>query len=796
MKKIIITLLWLMLFSFQSKAANHLVKNINEFNHTLKNITPGDTITLANGVWNNVTLHFKANGTLGNPIVLQAQTPGKVKIEGTSTLVLDGNYLTVSGLLFINGHGNGDYVISYAASSKNPSTHCRVTNCAIIDFNLPHRFPGDDWVAMYGNHNRFDHNYITEKKDAGRALVVKLNSPKSQNNHNRIDHNYFGKRERLGSNGGETIRIGTSTYSMKTSATTVEDNYFEHCNGEVEIISVKSGGNILRNNAFYECEGTLTLRHGNNNQIYNNIFIGNGKPFTGGVRVINMGHSVHDNYFFRLDGSRFRDAMAVMNGVPHSAVNRYHRVENVKIYHNTFIDCDHIGFGVGSDKERTAVPITTSFSDNIIYAPVQKNPISFKDSVNGISFSNNKLYAPRSSFHYNGFSSEKMIAEKGKDGLYHVVVGKQSPKNTIGSINKEVLPQWQNAGPGWLKSYLQSNKKQQSIARVIHVSNNPGMLEREAKKASPGDTLILTNAGAYYLSKPLIINKVLFIRAAKNLNKKPVLMFNNRETEEAQIIIANKGSLLIKGIAFNGENEMGYKAQSAITTAKNGFINHYWLKVDDCEFYNYTESTYNAFRANKGSFADSLVFCNSLFHTISGNAISIAAQKKDRGIYNAEYVTINNCVFSHVMGAALNLYRGGNDESTLGPFLDVNHCVFNDVNNKELGSVLRLFGVQYTNVTNSIFLDSGRSGRSIWFVNFRYNHNLVSNCDFYNSGRVGSFYDNIRKEKIYHIKPQFKDLEKQDFRLVNEKVFSGNVHIGLLPYKTVRCYENFPDTVL
>nr|WP_317039131.1 chondroitinase-B domain-containing protein [Winogradskyella sediminis] len=46
-----------------------------------------------------------------------------------------------------------------------------------------------------------------------------------ENNH-QIDHNYFGHRPDLGENGGETIRIGTSANSMKSSKTIVESNTF------------------------------------------------------------------------------------------------------------------------------------------------------------------------------------------------------------------------------------------------------------------------------------------------------------------------------------------------------------------------------------------------------------------------------------------------------------------------------------------------------------------------------------------------------------------------------------------
>jgi len=790
--RLILILLGLFILGKPAVATNYKAGNIEQFNRFVALLHPGDTLTLANGIWSNVNLVFKGNGTAKDTIVLQAETQRKVMIEGNSTLTIDGSYLHVNGLLFTKGHGNGRYVISFAASSKNPSWHCRVSNCGIINYNLSNRFPGDDWVVIYGRYNRFDHNYLTGKLNAGRAVVVKLNSPKSQNNYNRIDHNYFGERKRLGSNGGETLRIGTSTYCMTNAHTIVEDNYFEHCNGEVEIISIKSGDNILRNNAFYECEGTLTLRHGNGNQVYHNYFIGNGKPFTGGVRIINQNHKVYDNYFFKLAGFGFRSALGVMNGVPHSAINRYLRVKNVKIFHNTFINCRQITFGVGKDMERTAVPESTSFSDNIIYAQNNKMPVRFLNKTEGITFTENLLYAPLSDFHKDGFIHENMKIKKDKSGFYKVIVGKSSHNKNVGNILKEELPQWKNAGPSWLKVYLKNKQNISSVKiKAIKVDNRPGLLEKAVSSASSGDTIILTSTGSYFLSNPLVVNKQLVIRAKNGLSSRPVLVFDNRKTEPAQIIIENNGKLCVRGIAFNGRNKDGFKAKSGITAT--GMINHYTLKVNDCEFYNYTESSYCGFKAQKGSFADSIVLCNSFFHNISGTAISLAAQKQDRGIYNASYVTLNNDIFFEVMGPALNLYRGGNDESTLGPFLRVNHCVFEDVNNKELGAVLKLIGVQYANITNSIFSNSGRGGRSILFQSFRYNFKRVYHCDFYHTGPIGSFYNIVNVEKIEHIKPVYTDVENFNFKLINKEELHD---MGIRDDKNIRCTEYFDPGVL
>ena len=127
-------------------------------------------------------------------------------------------------------------------------------------------------------------------------MIVGLDTEASIENNHKIDHNYFGPRPTFGNNGGETLRIGTSHSSLKNSNTLVESNYFDRCNGEHEIISNKSCQNTFKYNTFFECTGTLTMRHGNETFVDGNVFIGNGKPSTGGVRVINESQTVINNY--------------------------------------------------------------------------------------------------------------------------------------------------------------------------------------------------------------------------------------------------------------------------------------------------------------------------------------------------------------------------------------------------------------------------------------------------------------------------------------------------------------------
>ena len=94
-------------------------------------------------------------------------------------------------------------------------------------------------------------------------MAVMLDDERSRQNNHSIDSNYFGIRKPLGCNGGEMIRVGVSQHCTFYSNTVIKNNFFEHCDGETEIISIKSCGNVVRNNVFKECQGAVVLRHRN-----------------------------------------------------------------------------------------------------------------------------------------------------------------------------------------------------------------------------------------------------------------------------------------------------------------------------------------------------------------------------------------------------------------------------------------------------------------------------------------------------------------------------------------------------
>ncbi len=340
------------------------VDSIDALSDAVRKASPGDEVVLADGEYRDVELRIFGKGEKDRPILVRAQTVGGVKITGESNMRIWGQFVTVRGFKFINGHPGTTDVVQFRRNSDDHATGCRLTRCSIIDFNPPDGKSGK-WVSVYGQDNRVDHCYIAGKTTEGATLVVWLDG---KPNHHRIDHNHFGPRPPLGRNGGETIRIGASDFSMTSSATIVEDNLFDECDGEIEVISNKSFDNIYRNNTFDNCDGTLTLRHGGHCRVINNVFIGRDKKSSGGVRIIGPDHTVQGNHMQKLTGKDFFAALSIMNGQPDNELTGYQRVENPDVAGNVIIDCVNplsIGTGAG-DRGRTLAPKNVKLIENLI----------------------------------------------------------------------------------------------------------------------------------------------------------------------------------------------------------------------------------------------------------------------------------------------------------------------------------------------------------------------------------------------------------------------------------------------
>ena len=673
-------------------AEEHFVESQEQYRAVLTQLAPGDSIILRDGIWSDFEIIFEGHGEPGLPITLRAETPGQVYITGQSNLALAGEYLLVQGLVFRDGYTPSQSVISFRKSKTALANNSRVTQTVIHNFTNPERFEADYWVAIYGKNNRFDHNHLEGKRNRGVTLAVRLDSDASRENYHRIDHNYFGPRPTLGSNGGETLRVGTSHFSRSNSFTTVENNYFDRCDGEVEIISSKSGSNVFRGNVFYESKGTLTLRHGHDNVVEQNVFYGNGVEHTGGIRVINRRQTVRDNYIEGVKGYRFGGALVVMNGVPNSPINRYDGVEDSIIESNSLINSDHIQLAAGSDAERSAVPVRTSFNRNLVVkADNPSDVFTVYDDISGISFNDNVISGSKPPV-ATGFESRSEV------NLIRADNGLRYPQSTdlqgVGVTRNMKVIEKASTGVEW---YPKPEKSERfDTGRVVEITPGRDTLVDAVVEAGIGGIVVLA-PGDYEVGKTIALDHAITVRSNGNAK----ITFERSSLFE----IRDGGALKLSGVTISGENAPDYAGNSVIRTSRYSMLNNYEVVIDNSHFYDLDVNRFfDVLAGFKGTMADRVTIVDSTFTQISGAVLKLDAETDDLGIYSADYVTITGSSFSNIQGPVVALYRGGTDESTFGPHFQMIDSKITNVGNggkNKSGASVLLHGVQVTQITGN-----------------------------------------------------------------------------------------------
>lgn len=685
-----------LILTTETLATTYKVGTIKEYENVAHTLSAGDTVVLENGIWKNFKIKLSGKGTATAPITLKAETSGQVILSGQSNIALAGHYLVVEGLYFKDGYSPTRSVIAFNQSKTELAYHSRVTQTVIENFNDTEKFGGAYWVEMNGQFNRFDNNALIGKSTSGVTLAVRLNNENSQQNHHRIEHNYFGYRPTLGSNGGETLRIGTSHFSLTDSFTQVTNNYFEKTNGEVEIISVKSGKNTISNNTFYEAAGTLTLRHGNGNTIKNNVFFGNGKPHTGGIRVINGDQVVKNNYHEGLTGHRFGGGFSIMNGVPNSRINRYHQVDNAKISNNTFIDVDYLQFAVGSDAERSAVPINSEFSNNLISHSQNIDGIKIFDDISGIAFSGNVVNKVSQQTLAKGIENTSFGLIREDNGLLYPNDSALANKG----VSRDLTPtKKQDTGPKWYTKPIAVIPFAQG--KQHHVANEDGALLNAIKLANDGDVLVLSNTH-HVVKQTLSIDKVLTIQGQANTKltfERPTLF-----------VIEDGGSLQLQKLLITGEDAPDSAGNVLIRNTRMPTNTNYRLHLDQVTITDLdVNHSFHVFDSGYRAFADHIKITNSRFTNITGDILRLNKEQDDLGIYNAEYVTLTDNHFTQIQGTLMNVYRGGTDESTFGPHILLTNNDITEVGQGKRNkskAVFTLHGVQVTNIEQNSFTNT------------------------------------------------------------------------------------------
>jgi len=709
------------------KAQGLLVSDNESLEVALNNAKPGDEIIMTNGIWKDVQIKFTAQGTEENPITLRAETPGKVFLEGKSDLKFGGEYLIASGLFFRNGQTPSDVVVEFRTHKDKVANHCSLVNSVILGYNQLKRDRADRWVEFHGRHNSMDHCYVAGKSNRGPTVRVSIEGNQSIRNYHQITNNHFGPRPPKGGPSGETIQLGNSFTSMSPSHTLVANNLFERCDGEVEVISSKTNFNEFRNNVFYKSEGSLVMRHGNYGMIDGNYFIGDeNSSQIGGIRVINTGHWIVNNYFYNLKGSSFRSPLAVMNGIPKSPLNRYNQVTDVVVAFNSWINCTSPWqFGVGtniSQKDvlpaseiRSARAIRTVVANNLIYNEKgDAQPIVAHDSIDGVLFKNNLINNQGVAFKENqGFVTDDFgikgisdiifvpDAELKETDLYPGFEFDKITKDIFGNARASsnrpgaaVASDGQKPGILDKSKYgtdFYSNEAKEKKAKTIKVKPGDGALASALAEAENGDILSLSK-GDYRIATSLVIDKKITIKSNK-AGAKTHLQFEGME-DTALFEMHPKGDLVLEGISLQGSG-----TQMAFASLKDNMSSLYNIHANNVE----VDGFKYILKAYKQSFSDEITFIGSRF-TNCTYGIELSEETNDKGDYNVENLMIDGCTFDQINGSPVDYYRGGYDESTIGGHLSVKNSTFTNSGKEAKDDILiNSYGIHNVEISKNTF---------------------------------------------------------------------------------------------
>ena len=733
-----------------------LVSNNSELYEAIKEAKAGDIILLKNGIWKDVEIKFRGKGTKDKPIVISAETEGKVTIEGKSYLKFGGQFLVAKNLHFKNGFSPSNAVVDFRINKEEIANNCKLTNSVIEDFNKPKRDDSDLWVQFWGRNNELSNCYIAGKTNRGPTVRVSIEGIESINNYHQIINNHFGPRPVKGGPSGETIQLGNSYTSMSPSYTMVANNLFEECNGEVEIISSKTNYNEFRNNVFYMSEGSVVTRHGNYCTIDGNYFIGDGiNENIGGIRLINTGHWVTNNYFFNLKGKSFRSPLAVMNGIPKSPQNRYNQVTDVVVAYNTYVNClSPWQFGVGTNIDqkdvlpkseiRSARPIRTTVANNIIYNDKgYKDIVVEHDKVDGVKFASNIIDNQGTAYKDfdKGLKSASLDLKKISDNIYLPTGVPKEIKPFEGfdfnTINKDLFGNSRinrssigttvtndvadpnildksKYGVSWFSNEV---PPREPITHKLTLEDN---LQEKIDVAQDGDIIDL-NLGIWTIDKPIIINKKITITS--QADGKSNLVYNG-EKETPLFSLQSKGKLTIENVILQGNN-----TNYLFASLQKNMSNHFGLEVSACEISNFDF----VLKVYKESFAERITFQNSSI-TNSNNGLELSEEINDKGDYNTEYLTVDNCTFNNVAKNVIDYYRGGYDESTIGGNLLVTNNTFINSGAKEPNKILLNHrGIINVNISNNTFKNNKVKLVSLlWGAK----NNTASNNTIINSGEI------------------------------------------------------------
>ncbi|PSW20493.1 alginate lyase [Photobacterium sanctipauli] len=374
----------------------------------LVNAKDGETITIPAGRYANLgVVEITAND-----VTVKAEEAGTVLLTGLVQLVTQGDDITLDSLVFTEGGPAERFGGVRLEGMRNT-----LQNSTFYYFNEDYAYEPDErrseyprylWVSLWGKDGKVVNNRFEGKHKRGTLIGIQKNIDDKADNHLIAENIFYSQKKnryneldikeaiRYNGNSWEAIRIGDSKSSQWPSRTQFINNLLVDSDGERELISVKSGENLIAGNTIFESASMISLRHGKGNIVENNVVLGNLKQDTGGIRIYDENHIVRNNYFMGLRGAggqiagnadvrggvvintgiiNVKDGEVLDQSVKGKELNKQWTPKNVSVANNTMVDVE---FGMVHGNQGHRVSLFDNSSVDTIFTG---DKISFNDNV-------------------------------------------------------------------------------------------------------------------------------------------------------------------------------------------------------------------------------------------------------------------------------------------------------------------------------------------------------------------------------------------------------------------------------
>jgi len=329
------------------------VTSISALQSAINNSDPGDTIVLKNGSYSvstAVNIPSGGSGTSSAPVTIKAETVGGVTLSGSKSFSFSSAHdVVIQGFKFTT------------SSTLEIPADSRAITLSRNEFQLAQTVEHN--VMVLADDSVIEYNWFHGKTTLGVYLGIDGVSSTDMATGVRVHHNYFSDHNFAASNGGESIRLGTSPRALVVAGATVEYNLFEEANGDPEAISVKSSGNTIRYNTIRSSIGGIVLRHGNDSSVIGNRII-DGKN---GIRIYGNDHEIVNNYVAGLSDDGITVGSGTLRdhyvGEPSTSRTKNDAPDRIRIALNTLVNN---GDGIAGETNRTVPPLDVTIVDNII----------------------------------------------------------------------------------------------------------------------------------------------------------------------------------------------------------------------------------------------------------------------------------------------------------------------------------------------------------------------------------------------------------------------------------------------